>query len=104
VLPTAYPIPHDGPVGELLTAAGREPMRPAHLHFKVAAPGYRPLITHVFVDGDPYLRSDAVFGVKDSLIGRFTEHTGGTAPDGSPRYGRWTQVTFDLVLARQDSS
>jgi hydroxyquinol 1,2-dioxygenase len=104
VLPTAYPIPHDGPVGELLTSAGRQPMRPAHLHFKVDAPGFRPLITHVFVDGDPYLRRDAVFGVKDSLIGRFTEHTGGTAPDGSPRQGRWASVHFDLVLARRDSS
>jgi hydroxyquinol 1,2-dioxygenase len=99
ILPTAYPIPHDGPVGDLLTAGNRGPMRPAHLHFKVTAPGHRPLITHVFVDGDKYLRNDAVFGVKDSLIGRFTEHDGGSGPDGEARDGRWAQVHFDLVLA-----
>ncbi len=102
VRPSAYPIPHDGPVGELLSAAGRGPMRPAHLHFKVTSPGHRPLITHVFAAGDPYLADDAVFGVKDSLVAEFVEHEGGTAPDGSPRDGRWTEVTFDLVLARED--
>jgi hydroxyquinol 1,2-dioxygenase len=102
VLPTHYPIPDDGPVGELITAAGRGPMRPAHLHFKVTAPGHRTLITHVFVAGDEYLRNDAVFGVKDSLIAEFTEHDGGTAPDGSTRDGRWTQVEFDLVLVREE--
>jgi hydroxyquinol 1,2-dioxygenase len=72
VHPEAYPIPHDGPVGELLTAAGRGPMRPAHIHFKIAAPGYRTLITHLFVAGDKHLDADAVFGVKDSLIIDFT--------------------------------
>jgi hydroxyquinol 1,2-dioxygenase len=102
VRPSPYPIPHDGPVGELLTAAGRGPMRPAHLHFKVTATGHRPLITHVFAAGDPYLTDDAVFGVKDSLVAEFVEHEGGTAPDGSPRDGRWTEVGFDLVLARED--
>jgi protocatechuate 3,4-dioxygenase beta subunit len=55
-------------VGKLLTATGRHPMRPAHLHFWITAPGYKPLITHLFVKGDKYLGSDAVFGVKDSLI------------------------------------
>ena len=64
VKPEAYPIPADGPVGELLTAGGRGPMRPAHVHFKVTAPGYQTLITHVFVEGDEYLDSDAVFGVQ----------------------------------------
>jgi hydroxyquinol 1,2-dioxygenase len=102
VRPSAYPIPHDGPVGELLAAAGRSPMRPAHLHFKVTAPGHQPLITHVFVAGDPYLTNDAVFGVKQSLVAEFVEHEGGVAPDGSHRDGRWTEVGFDLVLARED--
>ena len=68
VLPAPYPIPYDGPVGDLLRAADRSPMRPAHLHYKVDAPGYRTLITHIFVAGDKYLASDAVFGVKNSLI------------------------------------
>jgi hydroxyquinol 1,2-dioxygenase len=102
VLPTNYPIPDDGPVGELIAVAGRNPRRPAHLHFKVTAPGHRTLITHVFVAGDPYLDQDAVFGVKESLIAEFTEHTGGTAPDGTSRRGRWAQVRFDLVLGREE--
>jgi hydroxyquinol 1,2-dioxygenase len=73
VHPEAYPIPHDGPVGELLNAAGRSPMRPAHIHFKIAAPGYQTLVTHLFVAGDEHLATDAVFGVKDSLIIDFTD-------------------------------
>jgi protocatechuate 3,4-dioxygenase beta subunit len=67
-LPASYPIPHDGPVGALLRAMGRHPMRPGHLHFWVQAPGHRPVITHLFVKGDEYLESDVVFGVKDSLV------------------------------------
>jgi hydroxyquinol 1,2-dioxygenase len=82
VQPEAYPIPHDGPVGDLLKAAGRGPMRPAHIHFKISAPGYRTLITHIFAAGDQYLQSDAVFGVKDSLITEFDK-----------------TATFDFTLA-----
>ena len=99
VLPVAYPIPDDGPVGELLKAGNRNPMRPAHLHFKVSAPGYQTLITHVFAAGDEYLDQDAVFGVKDSLIAQFAERHGGTAPDGTQPDGKWTHLQFDLVLA-----
>ncbi|MGH3067167.1 MAG: iron-containing alcohol dehydrogenase [Streptosporangiaceae bacterium] len=99
VRPAPYPIPDDGPVGELLTAAGRGPMRPAHLHFKVEAPGYRTLITHIFVAGDPYLDRDAVFGVKESLITDFAEHLPGTGPDGRRLDGPWSSVAFDIILA-----
>jgi hydroxyquinol 1,2-dioxygenase len=99
VRPAPYPIPDDGPVGDLLTAAGRGPMRPAHLHFKVDAPGYRTLITHIFVAGDPYLDRDAVFGVKESLITDFAEHPPGRGPDGRLFDEPWTSVTFDIVLA-----
>src|SRR2546426_957601 len=63
--------PDDGPVGDLLRAMGRHPMRPAHMHAIVSADGYQQVITHVFVAGDPYLDSDAVFAVKESLIGEF---------------------------------
>lgn len=103
VLPAPYPIPHDGPVGDLLTATGRGPMRPAHLHFLVTAPGYRRLITHIFVANDPYLDHDAVFGVKDSLVVDVAHHGPGThAPDGTlPRSG-WAGVDFDIVLAPAD--
>ncbi|MEM1283749.1 MAG: intradiol ring-cleavage dioxygenase [Pseudomonadota bacterium] len=68
IRPVSYPIPHDGPVGEMLTALGRHPNRPAHMHFMVTAPGYEKIITHTFVDDDEWLTSDAVFGVKASLI------------------------------------
>jgi hydroxyquinol 1,2-dioxygenase len=101
VHPSPYPIPDDGPVGDLLAAAGRGPMRPAHLHFKVDAPGYRTLITHIFVSGDPYLDRDAVFGVKDSLIVDFAEQPAGSGPEGRLLDGPWTSVAFDIVLARQ---
>lgn len=71
VKPSSYPIPTDGPVGQLLAALGRHPYRPAHIHFIVSADGYAPVTTHLFVAGDPYLDSDAVFGVKESLIKDF---------------------------------
>ena len=68
ILPAPYPIPDDGPVGTLLRATGRHPWRPAHVHFIVGAEGHAPLTTHIFVAGSPHLDSDAVFGVKDSLV------------------------------------
>jgi len=71
VKPSSYPIPTDGPVGQMLLAMGRHPMRPAHIHFIVGAPGYESVTTHMFVEGDDYLDSDAVFGVKDSLVEPF---------------------------------
>jgi protocatechuate 3,4-dioxygenase beta subunit len=98
VLPSAYGIPDDGPVGELLAATSRGHMRPAHLHFKVDAPGYRTLITHVFVAGDENLDRDAVFGVKESLVVDFPEHGAGTAPDGRVLDGPWNSVEFEIVL------
>jgi hydroxyquinol 1,2-dioxygenase len=98
VRPSAYCIPDDGPVGELLAAAGRGAMRPAHLHLKVDAPEHRTLITHLFAAGDPNLDRDAVFGVKDSLIVEFVEHRPGTAPDGRILDSSWASVTFDIVL------
>jgi hydroxyquinol 1,2-dioxygenase len=99
VRPEAYPIPTDGPVGAMLEATGRSPMRPAHIHFKVSAPGYQDLITHVFDGTDEYLDSDAVFGVRSSLITTFERHDGGTAPDGSARDGEFYTARYDLVLA-----
>jgi hydroxyquinol 1,2-dioxygenase len=83
VTPTAYPVPTDGPVGRMLLASGRHPWRPAHLHFRIRAPGYQTLVTHIFRDGDPYLDSDVVFGVRSSLIGHFARHDPGAAPDGT---------------------
>lgn len=73
ILPVAYPVPTDGPVGELLNATGRHPMRPAHIHFWIKAEGHAQLITHIFPEGSDYLDSDAVFGVKASLVLPFDE-------------------------------
>ncbi len=72
IVPRYYPIPDDGPVGDMLKATGRHPNRPAHIHFMIAAEGYETLITHLFAADSPYLDSDAVFGVKNSLIVEFT--------------------------------
>jgi hydroxyquinol 1,2-dioxygenase len=98
VTPVAYPIPVDGPVGVMLEATKRHPWRPAHVHFIVKAPGYESLTTHVFRDGDKYLDSDAVFGVRSSLIGDFRSHGPGAAPDGSAQAGPFHTLAFDFVL------
>jgi protocatechuate 3,4-dioxygenase beta subunit len=74
IMPSSYPVPEDGTVGNLLRAMGRHAWRPAHVHFIISAPGFLPLTTHLFVNGDQYLESDAVFGVKDSLIVDFVRH------------------------------
>ena len=75
ILPCSYPIPTDGPVGEMILQTRRHPMRPAHVHFLVDAPGYEPLVTHVFIEGDKYLDSDVVFGVKDELVAKIEKRT-----------------------------
>src|SRR4051812_18677374 len=108
VKPEAYPIPADGPVGDLLEAGRRGPMRPAHVHFKVDADGFQTLITHVFVEGDEYLDSDAVFGVRENLIGPFEHHEPGTAPDGRKidvpfsdddlRHGPGAMIETDVLI------
>ncbi|MDB5945402.1 MAG: hydroxyquinol 1,2-dioxygenase [Ramlibacter sp.] len=78
VLAESYPIPDDGPVGELLRATARHPWRPAHLHFMITAPGYGKLVTHVFRSGDQYLDSDAVFGVRESLVADWIRQADGS--------------------------
>lgn len=85
--PVAYQIPTDGPVGRMLAATNRHAWRPAHTHFLVSAPGYEPVTTHLFDSIDPYLKEDAVFGVKDSLIVDFTTNDKGEAA-----------ASFDFVL------
>lgn len=89
IKPTSYPIPDDGPVGKMLAALGRHPYRPAHMHFLVTAPGFQRLITHTFVGDDSYLTSDAVFGVKQTLIAPFEPVSSGDTLWRSP---------FDFVL------
>jgi hydroxyquinol 1,2-dioxygenase len=104
IKPAAYPIPHDGPVGKMLQAQGRHPWRPAHVHFMIAAPGHETLVTHVFVAGDRYLDSDAVFGVKDSLIRDFAEQPAGAAPDGRVLDRPWCHLAYDFRLNPQSEA
>jgi hydroxyquinol 1,2-dioxygenase len=99
VRPVPYPIPDDGPVGDMLAASGRHPWRPAHIHMIVRADGYQPLTTHIFDAASPYLDSDAVFAVKPSLIREFVGHEAGD-PDAPPGVrGEWFSVESDIVLA-----
>lgn len=102
IVPRYYSIPDDGPVGRLLAATGRHPNRPAHVHFIVAAPGYRPVTTHLFVDDSPYLDSDAVFGVKESLVRPFPhiDDPARAAEVGLPNPFR--TVHFDVALRHSD--
>jgi hydroxyquinol 1,2-dioxygenase len=98
--PTPYPIPSDGPVGQLLGAVGRSPMRAAHLHFMVSHEGSRTLVTHIFPQDDPIGWRDAVFGVKESLIKSFEPQPAGSPTlDGRAVNGAWSRVRFDIVLA-----
>ena len=90
IKPVSYPVPVDGPAGEMLTGMGRHPFRPAHTHMIVTAPGFQKLVTHIFVGDDPYIRSDAVFGVKESLMAPFEKSADGTT--------LW-RCPFDIVMA-----
>jgi len=105
VLPVNYPIPSDGPVGRMLRATGRHPWRPAHIHFVVSAEGYEPVTTHIFDRTDPYLQSDAVFAVKDSLICDFEKHE---KPDAEARRlgiaGPFYTAGFDFHLTPASSA
>jgi protocatechuate 3,4-dioxygenase beta subunit len=97
--PMFYGVPTDGPVGDLLRATNRHPMRPAHMHAIVSAPGYEQVITHVFVEGDPYLDSDAVFAVKDSLIGHYAKVDSAEEAKKLGMPCPFTRLEFDFHLA-----
>ncbi|MER5387672.1 maleylacetate reductase and hydroxyquinol 1,2-dioxygenase domain-containing protein [Saccharopolyspora sp. NPDC002686] len=97
ILPADYPIPDDGPVGQLLQAVGRHPYRAAHVHFLIDAPGHRQLITQLFVSGGQYLGSDTVFGVKDELVVDMPAQDG-PAPDGR-QVDSWRRLDFTFHLA-----
>jgi catechol 1,2-dioxygenase len=90
IKPVSYPIPDDGPVGQMLEVLGRHPFRPAHMHYIVTAAGFQRVVTHTFVGDDDYLESDAVFGVKGSLIAPFEC----LASDAQTKW----QSNFDFIL------
>ena len=98
ILPTSYPVPTDGPVGLILNRMGRHPMRPAHLHFMVSAPGYETVVTHLFVKGDPYLESDVVFGVKDSLVVDFRRCESQAEAQKAGLTAPFYSASYDFVL------
>lgn len=98
IKPSFYPIPGDGPVGQMLRAVGRHPYRPAHIHFILSADGYEAVTTELFVEGDPYLDSDAVFGVRGSLVVDFVRHD---SPEEAAQYGvanPFYTVEYEFVL------
>ncbi|MCE8035441.1 6-chlorohydroxyquinol-1,2-dioxygenase [Billgrantia tianxiuensis] len=92
IKPVPYPIPDDGPVGKMLASLGRHPWRPAHMHFMLKHPDYERIVTHTFVAGDAYLASDAVFGVKDSLIVDYREVL--------DTHVKW-KANFDFVMVKK---
>lgn len=98
VVPSYYPIPTDGPVGSLLDATSRHPYRPAHVHFIVAAPGFKELTTHIFVGGSEYIDSDAVFAVKESLVKPFTTNTDPNAAAAFGVESPFVEGVIDIVL------
>jgi catechol 1,2-dioxygenase len=99
VRPASYAVPMDGPGGEMLRAMGRHPMRPGHLHLRVEAPGHHPLTTHAFVQGDPYLDSDAAFAVKPEIVVGFTPCDDPALVERYRMDGPYLDVTFDIRLA-----
>ncbi|MBY5402960.1 intradiol ring-cleavage dioxygenase [Rhizobium leguminosarum] len=100
VKPKYYPIPDDGPVGKLLGALGRHPYRPAHLHYIIKAEGFEALTTHIFDPDDPYIHSDAVFGVKESLLAKFQPVEDPVRASDLGFADKFWQVEHDFVLAR----
>ena len=105
VKPVEYTVPSDGPVGDILRACGRHPWRPSHLHFIVEAPGFKPLVTEIFPDDDPYLDEDTVFGVRSDLVMTYVEKPAADLPDGMALSGKLSEpylhVEFDVVLAEK---
>lgn len=106
VVPTAYPVPGDGPVGELLGLLNRHNMRPNHLHLMIEAPGFRKLTTAVYPEGDVWLNSDSVFGAKKSLVVRFKDvnDDGEARKRGFPKGGSFKLLKFDIILLSEEEA
>jgi len=98
IAPKGYTIPMDGPVGDLISRTDISHFRPAHVHFLVTAPGYRPLITHLFEEGADYLDSDVVFGTKAELVVPLIPHDAGPTPDGNTSSETWLEARYDFIL------
>lgn len=99
ITPRYYPVPTDGPCGQIMRAANRSEMRPQHVHFWIRAEGYQPLITQLFLRDDPYIDCDAVFAAQDSLQADFVRHGPGTAPDGTTVDEPFVTLEWAFTLA-----
>ncbi|MEJ1962422.1 MAG: intradiol ring-cleavage dioxygenase [Gammaproteobacteria bacterium] len=104
IRPTFYPVPSDGPVGLMLRKMGRHPYRPGHIHMIVSAEGYEPVTTHLFVADSEYLDTDAVFGMKESLVAKFNRHPAGKGPGGESMDTPFYTVEYDFRLRRSRSA
>ena len=102
VKPAGYPIPVDGPVGDLLRAQGRHNMRPAHLHVLASKAGFKTLISQVYVSDDQYLDTDVQFGVTRHLIGNYVRHEGEPAPQPGVE-GPWYSLEHTFVMEAGES-
>ena len=102
VKPAGYPVPTDGPVGDLLRAQNRHPFRPAHIHFLGFKPGYKTLITQVFVDDDEHLESDVVFGVTRALVGDYRRHDHGELPAAGVR-APWYTLNYRFAMEKGEA-
>ena len=99
ITPRYYPVPTDGPCGQIMRAANRSEVRPQHVHFWIRAEGYQPLITQLFLREDPYIDCDAVFAAQDSLQADFVRHGPGTAPDGTTVDEPFVTLEWAFTLA-----
>ena len=99
IRPNYYPVPDDGPVGDMLRATNRNINRPGHIHMMVSAEGHVPLTTHIFVAGSPFIDEDVVFGKRDSLVVDFEAHPPGRAVDGREMKQAYHSASFDFRLA-----
>jgi len=98
IRPAGYPIPIDGPVGELVRATNRHNYRPAHLHFLFFKPGFKTLISQIYVNDDPVLETDVQFGVTKALIGNYVKHNGGEKPPAADIEGEWYTLDQTFVM------
>jgi hydroxyquinol 1,2-dioxygenase len=104
IVAVPYQIPSNGPVGKMLDATGRHAWRPAHLHFMIVAPDCERLITHVFRAGGPYLDSDAVFGVRSTLIAEWIRHEAGASPDGTMSATPFYTLDYDFIVNHSEAA
>lgn len=104
VKPAGYPVPVDGPVGDLLRAQGRHNMRPAHLHFLIHKPGFKTQFSQVYSADDPHLETDAQFGVTRALIANYERHDDPRTAPAPDVTGTWYSLQRTFVIEPGDDA